>query len=76
MEIITFILYPTPMRISEPINVWNNAKDGTIAYTLNHDDTVTMTQWGGKFISIRDSSGREGWVPYYNIQELKLRSYN
>ena len=46
------------------------------AYTLNHDDIDTMPEWGGDFVKISDSSGREGWVPYYNIQELKLRSYN
>jgi len=66
-------------RIKEPINVWSNSsfdEDCTIVYELNHDDIVIMSEWGGRAVKIRDVSGREGWVPYYNIQELKLRSYN
>ena len=66
-------------RISEPINVWSKSsfvEACSIVYQLKHDDIVTMTQWGGHAVRINDASGREGWVPFYNIQELKLRSYN
>jgi len=69
-------------RISEPIGVWScsyedrSCEEASIVYELNHDDIVTMLDWGGRAVRIHDASGREGWVPYYNIQELKLRSYN
>lgn len=60
-------------EIITPLNVWSNYDTRSFAYKIDHGATVTMIDRtaDGNGVKIRDASGREGWITYFFIKELK-----
>jgi len=59
--------------IITPLNVWKNYDARTFAFKIDHGASVTMLKKtsDGNGVYIRDASGREGWITYFFIEELK-----
>ena len=55
------------------INLWKNYKDrfkGIVA-TVNHGEKVKVIKREGDGVLIKTAQGKEGWITYYFIKELK-----
>ena len=64
---------PATNDIINPLSVWENYETRKFAFQINHGTEVMLVKRtpDGQGVYIRDKNGREGWITYWFIKELK-----